>query len=400
MAKSKVTRDVEAPIEGVADEDSPIEDPVEAIDTSQGDDRRPYDPNQIRTKKIDPTVSLLMGKLEAEELDLALDFQRNTGLWDNGKRSRLIESLLMRIPLPDMYFDELPAKEGMDTRYGVIDGIQRLTALAHFINEKNEDKRLKLSGLEVLTHLDGKTFNGKNGLDSALQRRILNTQFVAYVFEIGTPSDIKLNIFKRLNTGGVNLTPQEIRHAMNPGPVRDLLAEMAKVPAFAEAVGEATANRMSLRMEDREWACRFLAFVDGGQERYEKSKTDFDGFLGEAMRSANRMNPPSLKKLKDRFERALQAAHACFGDVAFRKPGTRHGPLNKALFEATIVALDERTDAEHAILKKRRDRLQEVYRNKFEDKENLASVSLATSDASRVKRRFETLRNVIAETLA
>jgi len=395
MAKSKVTGEAQAPIEDVADEDA-----VEAIDTSQGPDRRPYDPNQIRTKKIDPTVSLLMGKLEAEELDLALDFQRNVGLWDNGKRSRLIESVLMRIPLPDMYFDELPAKAGMDTRYGVIDGIQRLTALAQFINEKRDNKRLKLSDLEVLTDLDGKTFDGENGLDSALQRRILNTQFVAYVFEIGTPSAIKLNIFKRLNTGGVSLTPQEIRHAMNPGPVRDLLAEMAELPAFAEAVGETTARRMNLRMEDREWACRFLAFVDGGQQRYEKSKTDFDGFLVETMKNANGMSPASLKKLKERYERALQTARACFGDVAFRKPGASRGPLNKALFEATVVALDARTDAEHATLKKRRDKLQEAYRNKFEDKENLAAVSLATSDATRVKRRFDALRNVVAEALA
>jgi len=306
----------------------------------------------------------------------------------------------MRIPLPDMYFDELPAKAGMDTRYGVIDGIQRLTALAQFINEKRDNKRLKLSDLEVLTDLDGKTFDGENGLDSALQRRILNTQFVAYVFEIGTPSAIKLNIFKRLNTGGVSLTPQEIRHAMNPGPVRDLLAEMAELPAFAEAVGETTARRMNLRMEDREWACRFLAFVDGGQQRYEKSKTDFDGFLVETMKNANGMSPASLKKLKERYERALQTARACFGDVAFRKPGASRGPLNKALFEATVVALDARTDAEHATLKKRRDKLQEAYRNKFEDKENLAAVSLATSDATRVKRRFDALRNVVAEALA
>jgi hypothetical protein len=395
MAKRKVTREAQAPSEDVTDKD-----PLEAIDTSQGNDRRPYDPNQIRTKKIDPTVSLLMGKLEAEELDLALDFQRNVGLWDNGKRSRLIESVLMRIPLPDMYFDELPAKEGMDTRYGVIDGIQRLTALSQFINEKKDDKRLKLSGLEVLTHLEGKTFDGENGLDSALQRRILNTQFVAYVFELGTPSAIKLNIFKRLNTGGVSLTPQEIRHAMNPGPVRNLLAEMAKLPAFAEAVGEKAAERMNLRMEDREWACRFLAFVDGGQQRYENSKTDFDGFLENTMQNANKMSPASLKKLKERYERALQTAHACFGDVVFRKPGARSGQLNKALFEATVVALDERTDAEHATLKKHRDKLQEVYRIKFENKENLAAVSLATSDVTRVKRRFDALRNVVVEALA
>lgn len=375
-----------------ATENANQEDLAEDEDTSQGGDPRPFDPNLIRVKKIDPTVSNLMEKLRAKEIDLAPEFQRKKGIWDAGRQSRLIESLLIRIPLPAFYLDELPPEPGKDESYAVIDGVQRLTALERFIIEKT----LKLQDLQVLTKLEGKTYDE---LDSALKRRIQSAQFVAYVIEPGTPDEAKLNIFKRINTGGLSLTAQEIRHAMNPGPVRAFLAELGSSQEFVQAVGEDTAKKMSQRMGDRECANRFIAFVDDGVSRYRVGTTDFDGFLNQAMVRTNKISEHHRSRLGERFRRAMRHAHASFGRHAFRKPSAG-GPLNKSLFEATSVALDERSDAELDVLSTRQDKLIAAYKAAFERQEVFNSVTASTGDPARVESRFKALRQLLSEVLS
>lgn len=375
----------------------PDDDGTEDEDTGQGESPHPFDPNLIRVKKIDPTVSNLMEKLAAGEIDLAPEFQRKKGIWDRGRQSRLIESLLIRIPLPAFYLDELPPEPGLDERFAVIDGVQRLTALERFINEKDESVRLHLADLEFLTQLNQKNFDD---LDPSLRRRILGAQFVAYVVEPGTPDDAKLNIFKRINTGGMTLTAQEIRHAMNRGPVRKFLEELVGTEEFGEAVGPSAAKSMARRMADRECATRFLAFIDGGAHRYRSANTDFDGFLNKAMVRINETAENERNELAHRFRRAMAAAHASFGHHAFRKPDAGgRGPLNKALFEATSVALDACTDEDLTKVEARRERLLGAYTRAFGDAVVLGSVTASTGDPIRVVRRFDALRDVIAEVL-
>lgn len=367
----------------------------EEDEITQGKDPRPFDPNQIRIKKIDLAISNAMQMLEAGELDVAPDFQRHI-VWDDVRKSKLVESLLVRIPLPVFYFDELPPKEGFDVQYAVIDGVQRLTTLGQFINEKDPVKRLRLKGLEVLTQLEGRDFDG---LDPALKRRIMSAQIVVYVIEPGTPEEAKLNIFKRINTGGMVLTPQEIRHAMNPGPVRKFLEDLANTSEFVEAVRPSAAKNMSTRMADRECAIRFLAFLGGGVDAYVKSKTDLDGFLNQAMIRINKLDDPSRMALGQRFRRAMHHARACFGANAFRKPAAG-GPLNKSLFEATAVALDARTDEELAVLATRQERLQEVFVKALGDTEFYSSITAGTGDPRRVVVRFAALSKILDEVLA
>ncbi len=366
----------------------------EEQEITQGDDPRPFDPNKIRIKKIELAISNAMQMLEAGELDVAPDFQRNQ-VWDDVRKSKLVESLLVRIPLPVFYFDELPPREGFDVHYAVIDGVQRLTALNEFINDKS-DKRLRLRGLEVLTQLEGQDFAV---LDAALKRRIMSAQIVIYVIEPGTPDEAKLNIFKRINTGGMVLTPQEIRHAMNPGPVRNFLRDLANAQEFVEAVRPSVAKSMSTRMADRECALRFIAFLDGGVEAYTKSKTDLDGFLNQAMGRVNKLNDPGREALAHRFRRAMQHAQTCFGVNAFRKPAAG-GPLNKSLFEATAVALDAHSDEELALLATRQKQLQDAYVKALNDPEIFSSVTASTGDPKRVACRFAALKKMLGEVLA
>ncbi len=169
----------------------------------------------------------------------------------------MIESIIIRIPLPAFYIDATDEEQWL-----VVDGLQRLSALKQFMNDNN----LPLTGLEYLANeLDGKTYQE---LPRKYQRRIEETQVTIYLITPGTPPKVKYNIFKRINTGGERLTPQEIRHALNPGKALKLLAEISKSPEFTNVIqlGESRIKRM----DDREFVLGALAVMLASCKDYAK----------------------------------------------------------------------------------------------------------------------------------
>jgi hypothetical protein len=145
-----------------------------------------------------------------------------------------------------------------------------------------------------------------------LQRRIDETQVTIYVIEKGTPPEVKFNIFNRINTGGLPLSAQEIRHALNQGRATQFLAELARIPEFLRATVYSIRDD---RMADRECVLRFVAFLAGPPSQY-RSK-DFDSFLNERMADLNRMPENELANLRERFRETMRAAWDIFGDDAF-----------------------------------------------------------------------------------
>ena len=184
---------------------------------------RPFDPSKIDIDTKTMELSSIIERLEYNEINMNTDFQRKSGLWTDVQKSQLIESLLLRIPIPAFYFDG-----GIKDNWLIIDGLQRITALKKFVI----DGDLRLSGLEFFHDLEGMKYTE---LPRTFIRRIKETNIVAYIVKGGTPANVKYHIFKRINTGGLELKPQEIRHALYQGLATDLCKKFAKFSEFQMA---------------------------------------------------------------------------------------------------------------------------------------------------------------------
>jgi hypothetical protein len=357
----------------------------------------PFDPKKIDITTKQPTLDLLIKRLGANptEIDLYPDFQRKDSIWDVEKQSRLIESILISFPLPAFYFDGTK-----EDKWLVIDGLQRLSTLKNFII----DKTLKLTGLEFL----GKTLEGKyfNQLDRTLQRKIEETQVVAYITNPGTPEDVKYNIFKRINTGGLTLTPQEIRHALNQGIPAQFVKELADIKEFKEATG----NRISSeRMMDREFVTRFLAFYLNDINDY---KRDMDLFMNQALGKLKFKNEKEREKIKSDFKAAMELSQIVFKNLAFQKLDSDKNKINRSLFEVWSVELAKLTLENRKKLILKKDFVYSQFKDLFRETKEIIedndlqerklfhkSISSATNQKERVLCRFKVVRDIIGRAL-
>ncbi|ESY94886.1 hypothetical protein X741_07810 [Mesorhizobium sp. LNHC229A00] len=356
---------------------------VEVDDASalESDDiEQPFDPEAIDVVTRNPTVELLLSRVSSGRIDLMPDFQRRWGIWDQKRQSRLIESLLLRIPIPVLY-----AAEDEDERWEIVDGIQRLSTIARFVRpESIESQPLLLSNLQYLEAYEGKSFND---LSEKLKTRLRETELVVHLIRKGTPPEVKFNVFARINSGGIALSPQELRHAITPGAGRGLLAKWASSEDFLKATDKSV---KPIRMDDRELVLRFVAFYSLGVSYYNRA--DMDGFLIQAMRSLNRLEPADIERLKAAFSRAMLLAYLIFEGEAFRKrlsPEAARMPINKALFEAVSVNLARLAEQEGSLLVDRRTRLWGEFMALCADRQFEASISQGTSDVAKVNRRFD-----------
>lgn len=361
-------------------------DNIPAIDPDEYESIvQPFDPAKIRVETKTMSIDLLLQRIKHDELDLAPDFQRQADLWKPRIKSRLIESMLIRIPLPAFYMDATDEDEWI-----VIDGLQRLSTLKTFILDNN----LKLVDLEFLSEHEGKMYSE---LPRNLQRRIMETQVTVYLIEKGTPPDVKFNLFRRINTGGLPLSPQEIRHALNQGKSTQLLKELAESPEFLKA----TANSIpKSRMEDREFILRFFAFKLVPYSEYEEQ--EFDSFLSDIMKDLNTIDDGLRSELKEDFLRAMEIAYELFEDDAFRKrykKGDKRKPINKALFETWSVELSKLYPSDIEKLKHRKSFLKDAFIELNNDRTFDFSISQGTSNPVKVQFRFLSIRSLIQHIL-
>lgn len=347
-------------------------------------------PSDVNITQVPTNISNIMDRLENGEFDLTPAFQRHGGLWNKEKQSQLIESLMLKIPLPAFYFDASKEDEWI-----VIDGLQRLTAFQNYlVGEKQGDglrKKERFQGMQYLTDFNGKTFDD---LPRQYIRRIKESSIVAYTVTQGTPDEVVFNIFQRINTGGVQLNAQEIRQALYSGRGTDLIKELAERKEFQEATQYAV---KSDRMLDREYALRFLSFTELDYKK--EYKGNIDNFLIKGLKKANNFSEEDIARVTKQFVRIMNACKDIFGKYAFRKYNRdlRRGPINKAIFEIWAICFSELDDKQLEKLKKDKDRFVVGFG------EILLNVEFATAlkagDQYSLIKRVDTCRQFVKEFL-
>lgn len=359
--------------QGIDEEDTLSEERIE----------KPYDPTKIQVDPYLMTVFQIMRKIELGEINLQPDFQRHV-VWDQIRQSRLIESMLIRIPLPAFYMD---ARN--DNEWLVVDGLQRLWTLDHFYNKKD----IRLRGLEFVKQVEGRSYDE---LPRSFQRQIEETPLSLHVIKPDTPPEAKFAIFYRINTGGMVLTAQEIRHCLFQGKSTVLLKKLAESKEFMDAT---TGSINTKRMDDRECVIRFCAFNIQPYTNYKES--DLNRFLSNAMQRINEMSEEKIETLENSFLRAMALSRGVFGRYAFRKMFDTEGyryPINKSLFEVWSVCLEKFTED---VLFANKDKIIKGFINKMNfDRGYLESFTQGTGGVRRVHKRFETTMSIIREALS
>lgn len=345
----------------------------------------PFDPNQVDIRTRTMSLDLILKRLKSDAINMNTSFQRKSNLWNSTKQSRLIESILVKFPLPAFYFDG-----SNDNNWLVVDGLQRLSSLDNYVNKES----FPLQNLEFLNQFNGCKFSELPGY---LQRRIEEFEITAYVIAAGTPKVLKFNVFKRINTGGLTLTSQEIRNALYQGRATEFVKRLSELRSFKIAT---TYTIIEDRLLDQEFINRFLAFYLFDLTIYN---SDLDGFLNKTLDEINKDLSLDLDFIETAFDEGMKTAVKIFANDAFRKrfhKKDKRKPINKALFEVWSVLLSKLNTNEISILNNRSKSLKEKFIHLLNSDEDFnKAITSGTGDKSRVRKRFSEINKIIQSTI-
>jgi len=371
------------------DEEIVIENTDTAMEGSDDDElepvmQEPFNPAEINIISKADSLRNIIQRLNHGEIDMNTDFQRHADLWDNQKMSKLIESILIRFPLPAFYFDASD-----DDKWLIVDGLQRLSAVKKFVI----DQKLRLYGLEYLKDFNGKKYDD---LPRTYKRRIDECAITLFLIQPGTPEAVKYSIFRRINTGGLVLTDQEIRNAMAGPDVRKYLEKLACDEFLIKTVGD-----QSRRMVDQEMALRYLAFrfMD-----FEHSKKNIASFLDEMIAKLDGSSESELNSYSESFHLATQRCWGIFEDRAFEKSTdgnhAKRRRKNSTLFEVWMNALGRISKEEMQILHDNRERLiQKHLETMANDNDYFRSITYSTQKKDHYRTRRDKVHEIIKEML-
>lgn len=347
----------------------------------------------ILTTSSDPEIESLFGRWKRGKLILQPDFQRQF-VWDRAKASRLIESVLMSVPLPIVYL-----AEGSDGKEYVIDGQQRLTSFFSFLDGKfpNGDP-FRLGKMSVFPELERKTFAE---LDEAIQDKIRYFEIRTIVILSASDPDLKFEIFERLNTGSVPLNDMELRNCVFRGPYMTLLRELSTDPDFKLLVGLKGPDK---RMRDVELVLRFAAFYHAGYLKYQSPMKRFFNRDMERYQGISKADSDSLRKA---FRNSIQIVKSLFGTSAFKRfnPGDAHSHngfwettrFNASLYDALMgVFYDRDKNQVFSALDALREGFIDLMTSNEEFRE---AILLGTSEPTRVAKRFDLARFMVDDIL-
>ncbi|MFA5649845.1 MAG: DUF262 domain-containing protein [Proteiniphilum sp.] len=357
----------------------------------------PYDPDKIKVRTDKIPITLLSTMIDNGDIDLNPDFQRNL-VWNNFQKSRLIESILLRIPLPMFYF-----AEDFEGKLSVVDGLQRISTIKEFM-----DNKLLLRDLQYLNEsCNGRYFKDegkKKGLDTKYSRWFNLTTISANIIDPTSPYKVKYDIFRRINTGGRPLNNQEIRNCLTGQGLRDILKEMVSLEEFRSATDNSI---KSTRMDDQEIVLRFLVFY----KMYEKNGNidSYNGYMDATLDEFTENNiktaKQELKEYVTLFSNAMQNAEYLIGRRhAFRKillkdiqPDSYKQLINKALFVCASILLTQYNIERVRELNEEQSLMQPIAEKIENDNELWSYLSFGTNGRANLTYTFRVLNELFKQ---
>jgi hypothetical protein len=288
----------------------------------EGEEDFVFPPTERRlvTQPLDLSIQTLLEQWDNKLLILP-EIQREY-VWDNGKASRLIESLILNIPIPVLYFSET-----QEAKYEIIDGHQRVRSIVRYLNNE-----FVLSGVAVLREYKGLRFHQ---LPDREQRFLRMRTLRTIIISVESHPNMKFEIYERLNTGAILLNAQELRNSVYRGAFNDLLHQLSRGATFRQMIGTKVPRK---RMVDEELILRFFS-LHSGLETY---RTPLKRFLNNYMQRVRNADPDEIGNLRSTFEGATKMVHTLLGTTAFRvvnhDTGTIEPAVNRALFDAQMIS--------------------------------------------------------------
>lgn len=346
----------------------------------------PQDRRRIYPDFKDWSIGELHSRWKRGKLDLQPEFQRYY-VFDRPKASRLVESILIEVPIPVVYL-----AEEAEFTYSVIDGQQRLTAFFQFF-----DNELELRGLNILTDLNGMHFRD---LPEQRQNQFENGTIRCIIIKRESDPQIRFEIFERLNTGSVKLNDQELRNCIYRGPFNDLLRDLAENRDWQTLIGLKAPDK---RMRDREMILRFFALYHD----LLGYKPPMRHFLNREMERQRHATDRGIAEFSELFHKSVQLCLTVFGERAFKRftVGDQQDPngrweerrINMALFDVVMVGF---TKYERRQVVPRSDAVFEALVELMAaSQEFIDAITLGTSQRDRMDTRMRLWFNELAAVL-
>ena len=343
----------------------------------------PLEKRELITTSKDLSIRELKEQVLDEELKLDPSFQRYY-VFDKKTASRLIESVLMNVPLPIIYLSE--EEDGTSE---VIDGQQRLTSFMKFL-----DNEFALTGLTVFKELNHKRFKD---LPKELKSKIKKSTLRCIIILKDSNPDIKFDIFERLNSGSVQLNRQELRNCVYRGSYSDLLKELASDTDWLNLMGKKEPHK---RMTDCEMILRFFAFYHG----FNTYSSPISKFLNKEIETRRKASTESIDKLRQVFKSSIRLSYSIFGNNAFKRlqrgnnknhNGHFEKNINISLFEIIMIGFT-RYKSKDIIPKSDaiRNKLYDLMAN---DVDFIDTITISTTNKGKVQKRFLIWFNALDE---
>lgn len=347
----------------------------------------PKEKRKLETKSYDYSVIFLNSAMVGNDSKITLEvpFQRKF-IWGTERSSQLIESIIMNVPIPPLYFAE------ENNKWLVLDGLQRLNSIKAFF-----ENEFALKNLEIITELEGLKYKDlpprpKSLLNDGLLR--IN------VIQEDSHPDIKFDVFMRLNKGAVTLNDQELRNCLYRGSLINLAKNLANNPSLLSVIG---IKKPHPRFLDVEFILRYFAFSETMKEN-ERNEFFLEGYAGSLREFLNGfltkkkdVTAQEIEILKQKFETTIEKVLAVFtSKTAFRDPSSKSKVINKALADCILLSFEK---YEKQTLESHKTQIIDLLTEQLNNEKFHESISQRTSDTKNVNFRLNTWLKSLANIL-